>query len=215
MKKHFLRMLRACAGLSLGCALGIGLMYLLPSRFTGSFFLAFPLVGFVAARLVRRFVPGLRWRELLASLPFVPFLTALLILPVALLTNRGSSLLEEAGLLVLAASMGVFMLPVFDANLRQAEPDVAVSRKTTALVLAGLIVAALLNGFLVPIMVQTPRTQSGYNVMGFFALSLLAAFAGWVTSVAGVKTRGTQLLVWGSLAAIVFGIVFSNTNVSF
>ena len=178
MKAHFLRMLRACAGLSLGCALGIGLMYLLPTRFTGSFFLAFPLVGFIAARLVRRFVPGLRWRELLASLPFVPFLTALLILPFALLINRGGSLLEEAGLLVLAASIGVFMLPLFDTGLRQGEPDIAVSRKTTGLVLAGLITAALLNEFLVPIVVQTPRTQSGYNVMGFFALSLLAAFAG-------------------------------------
>ena len=215
MKTRFLRMLYACAGISVGCALGISVLYLLPTRFTGSFFVGFPLVGFGAAHLACRLVPGLRWRELLASLPLVPFLTALLALPVALLTKRSGFLLDEAGLLVLAASTGVFMLPLFDARLRQSEPDVAVSRKTTGLVLAGLIAAALVNAFLVPAASQTPRNQSGYNVMGFFVLSLLAAFAGWIASVAGAKTKGTPLLVWGSLAAVVSGIVFSNTNVSF
>lgn len=161
--------------------------------------------GLAGAGTLRRIIPPLQWREILRALFFVPLLVLLFITSAKVvfgLKSRDMNGMDELSFVYsLWVSMGAFLLPLVDNDLRRKEPNLALRRANIgviALCFASLVGFGLLQK---PSPPDWQWRQSGYAVLLFAGLpSFLITAMGWAAGMMGAERTGAYAAAVGTLA---------------
>ena len=142
---------------------------------------------------------------MLIVLPFTPLLVLLFITSAKVvfgIKSRDVNGMDELSFVYsLWASMGAFLLPLVDNDLRRKEPNLALRRANVgviALCFAGLVGFGLLQK---PPSPDWQWRQGGYAVLLFAGLpSVLITAMGWAAGLMGAERTGAYAAAIGTLA---------------